>query len=359
MNKLAHDSMERFFADCYFNKSLKTLVHDGHNPVVMYQVFQRKDAIFAGIPYIEKFFVSEPVELWALPEGSYVKPYEPVATIKGPVQSIIAYETEYLGCLARCIRAATNTHNAVVAARGKPFAFFPARFDVPEAQVYDGYGAEIGGATACATAAQMEGFNLSRTINKSEPPLLPIGTMPHALIAAYGGNTVLASLAYAKAMPGENCWPLVDFENDCARTAVEVFRTFQAQNLQLAGVRLDTSDKLVDAWINDICESNKQREKEFHGVNIHLVRHVRRELDRAGATDVKIAVSGGFTAEKIAAFEAQCAPVDMYAAGESMISGSFACTSDIVGYYPDGSEMVHCAKTGRGFKQSDKLRRIL
>src|SRR5437762_1622729 len=50
-----------------------------------------------------------------------------------------------------------------------------------------------------------------------------VGTVPHALIAAYDGDTVAAARAfaarYARTM---NVTVLVDFENDSTRTAIEV-----------------------------------------------------------------------------------------------------------------------------------------
>ena len=46
------------------------------------------------------------------------------------------------------------------------------------------------------------------------------------------------------------------------------------------------------------------------GVNPRLVENVRGALDEAGFDGVKIVVSGGFTAERIRAFEAGGVPVD-------------------------------------------------
>src|SRR4026208_807614 len=71
-----------------------------------------------------------------------------------------------------------------------------------------------------------------------------IGTVPHSLIASYGGNTVLAATKFAEyAPPDMNVVVLVDFENDSVRTSLEVAR---ALGDRLWGVRLDTSGQLVD-----------------------------------------------------------------------------------------------------------------
>lgn len=344
--------------DCYFSKSRESLELANRNPTVLYQVFQRKKAVMAGGVFVEAMLhqvANHDTELWLLPEGSLVEPYDPIMYLKAKVQDVIEMETEYLGILARCIRAATNVRNAVQAANGKPVLFFPARFDVIGAQVFDGYGAGVGQASGCATAAQTEGFNLFRT-SAGFRPSKPVGTMPHALIAAFGGDTVQAALAFADARPNEEVWVLVDFENNCAETSVKVLQAFQERGLKLTGVRLDTSDKLVDVGINSflsLCSDKSNR-----GVNGKLVRHVRQRLDEVGGMDVKIAVSGGFTPEKIASFEEHEVPADVYACGESMISGSFACTSDIVAYF-ENAQMIPCGKVGRSYKPSSQLiRRI-
>ena len=88
---------------------------------------------------------------------------------------------------------------------------------------------------------------------------------------------------------------LVDFENDSVRTALEVARALRDR---LWGVRLDTSGQLVDRslW-------NEMGDFDPRGVNERLVRKVREALDRDGFEQVKIVASGGFTVDRIRAFE--------------------------------------------------------
>jgi nicotinate phosphoribosyltransferase len=57
---------------------------------------------------------------------------------------------------------------------------------------------------------------------------------------------------------------------------------------------------------------------------------------------VHIVASGGFTAEKIAAFEDQGVPVDAYGVGSSLLRGHNDFTADVVEV--DGRP---CAKAGR------------
>jgi nicotinate phosphoribosyltransferase len=170
-----------------------------------------------------------------------------------------------------------------------------------------------------------------------------VGTVPHALISAYGGNTVLAATKFAEWAPAElNVVVLVDFENDSVRTSLEVAR---ALGPRLWGVRLDTSGQLVDRalW-------NEMGDFDPRGVNERLVWKVREALDRDGFEDVRIVASGGFTAERIDAFESSRVPVDAYGIGSSLIRGSNDFTGDIV--LSDGRP---AAKVGRHIRPNPRL----
>jgi len=163
------------------------------------------------------------------------------------------------------------------------------------------------------------------------------------LIAAYGGNTVLAATKFVEWAPEDfNVTVLVDFENDSVRTALEVAR---ALGPRLWGVRLDTSGQLVDRSLWDDLGDFDPR-----GVNTQLVHAVRRALDEDGFENVKIVASGGFSVEKIVEFERAGVPVDAYGVGSSLIRGENDFTSDIV--LADGREV---AKVGRRFRPNPRL----
>ena len=66
------------------------------------------------------------------------------------------------------------------------------------------------------------------------------------------------------------------------------------------------------------------------GVNARLVRKVREALDAEGFEACRIVVSGGFTVEKIRAFEDAGVPADVYGVGSSLLRGSNDFTADIV-----------------------------
>src|SRR6185369_14169175 len=170
-----------------------------------------------------------------------------------------------------------------------------------------------------------------------------VGTVPHSLIAAYGGNTVLAATKFAEwASDDFRITVLVDFDNDSVRTALDVAR---ALGPRLWGVRLDTSEALVDRSLWEELGDFRPT-----GVNPRLVHKVRDALDASGFDAVKIVVSGGFTVDKIREFEADGVPVDAYGVGSSLIRGSNDFTGDIV--ITDGRPS---AKVGRRLRPNARL----
>jgi nicotinate phosphoribosyltransferase len=223
------------------------------------------------------------------------------------------------------------------AANGKPIIFMPARHDHHRVQTGDGYAAYIAGKVVGAPIGVTTDEQASWWGGRG------IGTVPHSLIASYGGNTVLAATKFAEwASDDINITVLVDFENNSVQTALDVAR---ALGPRLWGVRLDTSEMLVDRslWeeLGDFTPT---------GVNERLVRKVRNALDNDGFEHVKIVASGGFTIDKISEFEAKGVPVDAYGVGSSLIRGSNDFTADIV--LTDGRP---AAKVGRTYRPNERL----
>jgi len=331
---------EGYYSDKYFVRSREILLHDHHRPRVTMQVFGKTHAYLGGVDEaiaILKLCADtwDELQVSALYDGDAVEPWETVMLIEGPYDAFAVLETLYLGVLARRTRVGTNTRRVVEAAKPKQVMFFPARHDHWLVQTGDGYAAHIAGAIGVSTDAQASWWG-------SEG----VGTVPHALIAAYGGDTVLASRKFAELMPaGTRLITLVDFDNDCVGTSLAVAR---ALGDRLWGVRIDTSETLVDKSIMPEMGSFKPT-----GVNPQLVRNVRQALDREGFQGVKIVVSGGFTVEKIRQFEEQDVPVDMYGVGSSLFQGRFDFTADVVRV--DGQPR---GKVGRSYRPNPRLERV-
>ena len=339
-----------YYTDAYFNYTKELLELGTRDPRVVMQVFQRKESLLGGIDEaiaVLKLGAGrrlpdgswesgwDALDVRALCEGDAISGWETVMTIEGPYRLFAHLETVYLGCLARRTLIMRNVHEVVEAARGKPILFFPARHDHWLVQTGDGWAAHVAGAIGVSTDAQASWWGG-----------VGVGTVPHGLIAAFGGDTVTAAAAFADRYADTmNVTVLVDFENDSVRTALAVAR---ALGPRLWGVRLDTSDRLADESLR-----RSMGDAAPTGVAPELVRLVRSELDAHGFQDVRIVVSGGFTAERIRAFEAEGAPVDSYGVGSSLIRGANDFTADVV--IVDGRP---CAKVGREYRHNDRLERV-
>jgi nicotinate phosphoribosyltransferase len=341
---------EGHYTDAYFNFAKRLLEAENRHPRVVMQVFQKRRAVLGGID--EAIAVLklcsgrrgaggewipgwEELEVRALYEGDQLSPYEPVMHIEGDYSLFAHLETVYLGCLARRTRITTNVSEVVEAANGKPILYFPARHDHWQLQAGDGWAAHVAGVVGVSTDAQASWWG-----GKG------VGTVPHALIASFDGDTVAAAKAFAERYAGEmNVVVLVDFDNDSVKTALEVA---DALGDKLWGVRLDTAHTLVDRSLQDRMGTFDPR-----GVNPELVRIVRAALDEAGHRDVRIVVSGGFNAERIREFERLGVPVDVYGVGSSLIRGENDFTADVV--VVEGSPL---AKVGRRFVPSERMEAV-
>ncbi len=294
----------------------------------------------------------------SLRDGEVAEPGESVMHIEGEYASFAHLETLYLGALSEGSRVATNTRDVVAAANGKPVIMFGARHQAHEAQAGAGYAAFVGGAVGVSTDEQGEWWGSTG-----------LGTVPHALIAIYGGDTAVATLKfdeYVNRAPEAighltgagtpeghvNVTSLVDFQNDVVNTSLGVAH---ALGQRLWGVRVDTSESLIDKSIlREIESRGGQAGEEVRGVTPRLVRILRDALDAAGYGHVRIVASGGFDAEKIARFERLGVPVDVYGVGSALVHGSgFDHTADIVRV--SGRDL---AKVGRGYRDNPRMETV-
>jgi nicotinate phosphoribosyltransferase len=274
------------------------------------------------------------LQVSALRDGDRVDAWEPVVEITAPYRLVAHLESVYLGVLARRTLVATNVRSVVDAAGGKPVLFFGDRYDHWATQGGDGYAAFVGGAQGVATDAQAAWWGERG-----------LGTIPHALIATFGGDTVAAVAAFARHVPGVPLIALVDFDNDSVATSLACAREFGER---LWGVRLDTSSTMVDRSLwKELGDFNPT------GVNPRLVQKVRQALDAEGFQHVRVIASGGFTVERIQAFEAAGVPVDSYAVGSSLLKGTADYTADVV-----LREGRPCAKVGRFYRPSKRLQPV-
>jgi nicotinate phosphoribosyltransferase len=337
---------EGWFSAVYFLKTREIVKEFKSDNIVTMQFFQKNHAVLCGtdeVIALIKTFAEQPeeLEIYSLKDGDKISPFETVLTITGPYQSFGYLEGIIDGILARRTSVATNVYNVVKAAghsgTQKPVIFMGDRDDHYTQQAGDGYAAYIGGSQAQATHAMNEWWGKKG-----------MGTMPHALIQLFDGDTVAATKAYHAKFPEDELMVLVDYNNDCITDALKVAQEFGEK---LKAVRLDTSRTMIDQYFlrnQDVLGTFDPR-----GVNAPLVFALREALDKEGFTHVKIVVTGGFNEERILHFEKQNVPVDMYGVGSSLLKINIGFTGDNV--ILNGQ---HQAKAGRRYRPNPRLEKV-
>lgn len=302
----------------------------------------------------------------------------PVIKVRGRYRDFALLETPTLGALTRATRIATNVYNVLVAARGKPVLFFPARFDAHEVQAADGYAYNIAVQRFNADYSASVGSFISTDAQGDWWGGLGGGTVAHAAIAAFLGDTVECMLAFSETRPVDiPRIALIDFDNDCVGTTLAVMDAMfaryhelsntgqheQARRYKLFGVRPDTGGTQRDVSVPPLGDPALDL-----GVTPRLVFNLRQAIDEAWRRwniapeweerarqwchDVRIVVTGGFSPRKIRHFEQLSVPADIYGVGASLFSNSSEegtnndFTADIVRVRIHG-EWVDMAKIGR------------
>lgn len=302
----------------------------------------------------------------------------PILRIRGRYREFAMLETPMLGALTRGSRVATNVYETLKAAGGKTVLFFPARFDAHEVQAADGYAYSIAVQVFNQRYAATVGISVSTDEQGSWWGGLGGGTIAHAAIAAFLGDTAAVMMAFARERPVDiPRIALVDFHNDCVSDTLKTMRVMfdeyrrcvdagnydEAKRFVLYGVRPDTSGSLRDRSVAPLGDPRLDM-----GVVPRLVFNMRYAMDNAWkdwnlstewverakewCRNVKIVASGGFKPDRIRQFEKLEVPVDVYAVGSSLFNNSSAegtntdFTADVV-RVRIADEWVDMSKVGR------------
>lgn len=324
-----------------------------------------------------------------VPNGGDPREVRPVMRVRGRYRDFALLETPTLGALTRASRVATNVYEVLVAARGKPVLFFPARFDAHEIQAADGYAYDIAVRRYALDTGREIGSFVSTDAQGDWWGGAGGGTVAHAAIATFLGDTAELMVAFAETQPPEvPRIALVDFHNDSVgdslaaleamfcryRRCIERGDESEADRYRLYGVRLDTSHSMRDVSVPKLGDPARER-----GVTPELAVIVRAALDgaceswdipaswrdraREYCRSVKIVATGGFDPGRIAEFERREVPVDIYGVGSWLLSSCNRCgtnndfTADVVRVRVNG-EWIPMAKTGRAPGENPDLKPV-
>ncbi len=353
------DNNHRNYSDKYFIRSREILEKEGLNPIVDMQVFIRKGpgkvyGLDEAYRYIKENSNIDKVggQIYTLMESSEYISGEVVMRIIAPVQSIIELETQYLGIISAETTKANdggvlfpktiteNVKKVVELVGGRPVFYFGARHWHYKYDKQISKSTFDGGVVGCSTDIGAE------TVGKKG-----IGTIPHALVIVFASKygkenaTLEATNAFDKWMNKDiKRIALVDTFN---REVTDSLMVAKALGKRLYGVRIDTCGENL----GEGCVGVK-------GVTKELAYTVRRALDEGGFKNVKIILSSGFAkVNKVKDFVATEKRTNLKlfdGLGCGQFFHSRTATADIVKV--DGQFL---SKTGRGYKENDRLVRRL
>ena len=229
-------------------------------------------------------------DVWAVPEGTVVFPYEPILTVRAPLIEAQLVETYVLLQINHQSLIATKASRIVRAAEGRPVAEFGSRRAHGEdAAVLGARAAFIGGAAGTACALSDKEFGVPAG-----------GTMAHSWVQLFD-DEYLAFRAYCKLYPDDPTL-LIDTYNVLESGLPAAIRAVKDVLWPLGkkkcAVRIDSGDIT------------------------YLTKKIRKKLDEAGLTDCRIVVSNSLDEHIIAEILRQGARVDSFGVGERLITSS-------------------------------------
>jgi len=225
-------------------------------------------------------------DIFAMLEGSIAFPIEPMIRVTAPIIEAQLVETFLLNKMNFSILIATKASRVVHAAKGKSIAEFGLRRAQGDGHLEATRATYIGG--CASTSNVMAGKILGIPIS---------GTMAHSFVTSFD-HEIDSYRAYADAFP-KRCFLLIDTYDSIegAKKAVIVGKELEERGEKLLGVRLDSGD---------LCELSKQ---------------VRKILDDAYLSYVKIVASGDLNEWKIEELINNGARIDMFGVGTELITG--------------------------------------
>ena len=244
-------------------------------------------------------------ELYAVPEGTVVFPYEPLIRVKAPIFEAQLIETAMLNIINHQTLIASKAARVCQAAQGDlVMEFGLRRAQGPDAGLYGARAALIAGCGSTSNVLAGKLFDV------------PVaGTHAHSWVMSFP-DELTAFRAYADAYP-DACLLLVDTYDTLGSgmpNAIQVFRELRAQGHEPLGIRLDSGDLA------------------------YLSRQCRRMMDEAGFPKAKVCASGDLDENVIWDLKQQGACIDSWGVGTKLIT-SDDCPA-LGGVYKMSAEVI-------------------
>lgn len=224
----------------------------------------------------------------AIPEGTIVRPDQPLVRVRGPLIQAQLLETLLLNILNFQTLIASQAARIVAAAQEAPVLEFGLR----RAQGIDG-------GMSASRAAYIGGCAGTSNVAAGQRYGIPVkGTHAHSWVMAHDSE-LEAFRAFAAAMPN-NCILLVDTYDTLqgVQNAITIARELQMRGQRLLGIRLDSGDLAA------------------------LSQAARQLLDAAGLHEVQIVASDSLDATRIRELIAQGAAIDSWGVGTQLVTAA-------------------------------------
>ncbi len=226
-------------------------------------------------------------DLYAVEEGTYLFPNQPILNIEGPLWQCQLIETITLNIINYSSLIASKARIICDAAQGGPVLDFGMR---------RAHGPN--GACLASRAAYIGGCAGTSNVKAGMKYGIPVkGTHSHSWVMAFADEKTSFE-AFAKSFP-DACILLIDtYESmEGLENAISIGKDLKANGKELKAVRLDSGDLLG------------------------LSKKVRRRLDEAGLSTTKIIVSDELDEYKIRGLIEAGAPIDMWGVGTKLATG--------------------------------------
>lgn len=250
--------------------------------------YLRNKGIFCEgfLEYLKNFKFS--CDVWAVPEGTPIFPYEPIVTVRGPVIQAQLVETMVLLTINHQSLIATKASRIVRASQGRPVMEFGSRrAQGTDAAIMGARAAFIGGCAGTACAIADFDYNVPA-----------LGTMAHSFVQMFP-TELDAFKAYSKIYP-KNAVLLVDTYSVLESGVPNAIKAFKEIVIPMGykpgGIRIDSGDIT------------------------YLTNKARQMLDEAGLKDCPICVSNALDEYTIRDIISQGAKIDSFGVGERLIT---------------------------------------
>lgn len=245
-------------------------------------------------------------ELYAMPEGTVVFPYEPLVRVRAPIMQAQLIETAMLTFVNHQTLIATKASRICYAAKGDSVLEFGLRrAQGADAAIYGARAAIIGGCNSTSNVLTGQMFDIPVS-----------GTHAHSWVMSFP-DEISAFRAYAKVFP-DACLLLVDTYDTLKSgvpNAIQVFDELRAAGHEPVGIRLDSGDLA------------------------YLSKKARTMLDAAGYPNAVIAASSDLDEFLIRDLKTQGARISVWGVGTRLITsegnpalgGVYKMSGEVVG----------------------------